>query len=197
MAPRGPKPKPAGVRDQIAPVRSRRKAEPVAVAAKAVDAGATVAVVKIAPPAWLKGEARKVWDQEAPGFINARLLGRTDVVSFARWCQTMADWLELAVVLKKKGQFYDVQSNHGKYIRAHPAAARMDRLETRLVALEDRFGGNPSARQRIIAARAQSPIGDLFTPSAAAQPAPQPDPTELPSTAPAEADRPTGFLTLQ
>lgn len=189
MAPRGPKPKPAAVRDQIAPVRSKREPAKTAAAAPVEMAPS----VKIAAPAWLKGEGKKVWDQEAPGFINARLLGRTDVVSFARWCQTMADWLDLAVVLKKKGQFYDVQSNHGTYIRAHPAAARMDRLETRLVALEDRFGGNPSARQRIIAARAQSPIGDLFG-HPPANPAPQPDPTELPDTAPAEADRPTGFL---
>lgn len=189
---RGPKPKPGAVRDQIAPVRSKRKpATAAAAAAVAVETtGPTVAA-----PSWLKGEARKVWDQEAPGFINARLLGRTDVVSFARWCQTMADWLELADVLRKKGQFYDVQSNHGTYIRAHPAAARMDRLETRLVALEDRFGGNPSARQRIIAARAQTPIGDLFgQPAQAAQQAPQPDPTELPDTAPPVADSPTGFL---
>lgn len=188
---RGPKPKPGAIREQIAPVRSRRAAPkdaPAAVRPEGLNAA-------VAAPAWLKGEARKVWDQEAPGFINARLLGRTDVVSFGRWCQTMADWLELAQVLRKKGQFYDVQSNHGTYIRAHPAAARMDRLETRLVALEDRFGGNPSARQRIIAARAQAPIGDLFGQAPAqqtSQDAPQPDPTELPSVKP--ADQPTGFL---
>lgn len=192
MAPRGPKPKPEGVRDQIAPVRSRREPKPAVAAPK--NEG-PVFVAAVAAPTWLKGEGRKIWDKEAPGFINARLLGRTDVVSFGRWCQTMADWLALAEVLKKKGQFYDVKSNHGTYIRAHPAAARMDRLETRLVALEDRFGGNPSARQRIIAGRANAPLGDLFTPGQQpATPAPQPDPTELPDTAPAPADTPTGFL---
>lgn len=192
MGQRGPKSKPAAIREQIAPVRSKRKTE---AAAAEPAAKPEVSLATVGAPTWLKGEGRKVWDQEAPGFINARLLGRTDVVSFARWCQTMADWLELAGVLREKGQFYDVQSNHGTYIRAHPAAARMDRLETRLVALEDRFGGNPSARQRIIAARAQAPIGDLFgQPTPAANNAPQPDPTEPPDTAPAEADRATGFL---
>lgn len=190
MGLRGPKAKPAGVRDQIAPVRSKRVTppQPTANAAKPETAQGLVTA-----PSWLKGEARRIWDNEAPGFVNARLLGRTDVVSFGRWCQTMADWLELAEVLREKGQFYDVQSNHGTYIRAHPAAARMDRLETRLVALEDRFGGNPSARQRIIAARAQTPMGDLFG-QPSANTAPQPDPTEVPDTGPAEAAPPTGFL---
>lgn len=180
---RGPKPKPAAIRDQLKPVRSKRKPAQAAAPDLAISNGS------VGAPDWLSEDGRAIWNKEAPPFMQARLLGRTDVVSFARWCETLANWLRLKDILATAGEFYTVASAHGTYTRPHPAGSRMDRLEVRLVALEDRFGGNPSARQRIVAARANTPIGGLFDD----KPGASPDPTAAPEPVKAE-DSPTGFL---
>jgi hypothetical protein len=81
--------------------------------------------------------------------------------------------------LQEEGEYYVVESPHGTYKRPHPLGARIETLELRLVAAEDRFGMNPAERQRIMAARAQTGVsGDLFAsaPKAdrPADPAPRP-----------------------
>ncbi|WP_374578309.1 phage terminase small subunit P27 family [Phenylobacterium sp.] len=167
---RGPKPKPAGVREQLEPVRSKRKGRPPE-AAHASPATGPVA------PDWLEGDALEEWKRRAPTLAAAKLLGPADVAAFARYCANFARWLGMFRKLQEEGEYYVVESPHGTYKRPHPLGARIETLELRLVAAEDRFGMNPAERQRIMAARAQTGVsGDLF---ASAPKADTPRPAEV------------------
>ena len=164
---RGRRPAPEGVTSQKAAVRSKRKA-PAAKAELAVSIG------KVAPPAWLKGEALSQWNTLAPVLTQAKLLSAADVGAFARYCRDFADWLKIRAELDAEGFVYDAESYAGGKTdadgsktttlrRLDPRFLISDRLERQLLAVEDRFGLNPSERQRIMAARANSGVsGDLF-----------------------------------
>lgn len=156
MGRRGPKPQPAGVRDQKTPVRSRqRKTE--AAAQSVAAAGAAAA------PAWLKGEGLKIFQRMAPALRSMKLLTETDAPAFARYCKHYSRWLELQKRLDKDGEFYEIETASGKVRRADPAFTMADRLDRMMLAFEDRFGLNPAERQRIMAARANTgATGDMF-----------------------------------
>lgn len=183
---RGPKPAPAAVRAQKAPVRSTRAKPAKAAAAE------PIAPAKGKAPAWLTGDGLKIWNQLGPKLRAARLLAATDEPAFARYCRNFGDWLKLRKALDKRGFSYDADTTHGgKLRRADPDFLIADRLERQLLATEDRFGLNPAERQRIIAARAQTPAGDLFQDEPGSRPA---DPATPAAQAAAPIDAPVGFL---
>jgi P27 family predicted phage terminase small subunit len=123
-------------------------------AASATSASKPGAVQRIAPPSFLEGDALKVWHLTAPVLQGLKLLTDADVNEFGRYCEQFARWIRAARQVKEEGETYTVESNHGKYIRDHPAVRRMNQLEIILLRIEDRFGMNPAERQRIFAARA-------------------------------------------
>lgn len=171
---RGRKPKPEAVREQISPVRSRRKQ-----AAKTADAGAAVLVGGVAPPASVKGFALELWNRLAPTLILAKLLSAADVPAFARYCRLSARWEQAERTIEDEGLTYESESAHGKLKRAHPAAMLSMRYSRELLSLETQFGLLPAERQRIMANRAQTGVsGDLFAqpakPEAEKPPAPGP-----------------------
>ncbi|MEN6535630.1 MAG: phage terminase small subunit P27 family [Bryobacteraceae bacterium] len=155
MGRRGPKPQPAGVKDQKAPIRSKQRKT-----AKAAQPGAPAAG---AAPSWMKGEALKIFQRMAPMLRNMKLLTEADAPAFARYCKHYARWLELQKRLDKQGDIYEIETASGVVRRADPAFVMADRLDRMLLAIEDRFGLNPAERQRIMAARANTgATGDLF-----------------------------------
>lgn len=167
---RGRKPKQSAVKDQVAAVRSRRKA-PVA------EAVATVTVGGVAPPKSVKGLGLALWNKLAPSLVMAKLLTPSDVPAFARYCRLTARWEEAEATIDKEGLTYESDSTHGKLKRAHPATMISLRYSRELMALETQFGLLPAERQRIMAARAQTGVtGDLFAakPDAAETNAPPP-----------------------
>lgn len=156
MGRRGPKPQPAGVKDQKAPVRSRSRKT-----AKAAPPSAPAA--SSAAPAWLKGESLKIFQRMAPTLRGMKLLTETDVPAFARYCKHYSRWLDMQKRLDKDGEFYEIETASGKVRRADPAFTMADRLDRMMLAFEDRFGLNPAERQRIMAARANTgATGDMF-----------------------------------
>lgn len=184
---RGPKPAPEAVRSQKAAVRSKRKAQ-----APAVEAPIVAATAKGKAPAWLKDEGLKIWNDLGQKLRTARLLSATDEAAFARYCRNFGDWLKLRKALDARGFSYDADTTHGgKLRRADPDFLIADRLERQLLALEDRFGLNPAERQRIMAARAQAPAGDLFSDEPGSRVS---DPAATPATAAEPAEAPVGFL---
>lgn len=153
---RGPAPKPPAVKAQLAPVRSKR-GPALAKATQAQPQG-------VQPPAWLDADGLIEWNARASSLSAAKLLTEIDAGAFARYCVNFARWRAMVGRLQLEGEDYLVESAHGTYRRPHPLAARADALEVRLIALEDRFGLNPTERQRIMAARAQTGVsGDLFS----------------------------------
>ncbi|WP_298698203.1 phage terminase small subunit P27 family [uncultured Brevundimonas sp.] len=168
-------------------MRSKRE-KPAAAAASQAPAQAA----KGKAPSWLKDDGLKIWNDLGPKLRAARLLSVTDEAAFGRYCRNFGDWLKLRRALDKRGFSYDADTTHGgKLRRADPDFLIADRLERQLLAMEDRFGLNPAERQRIIAARAQVPAGDLFDGEPGSRPA---DPATTPAEAAAPIDSPTGFL---
>lgn len=155
---RGRRPQPSAVKDQKAAVRSSRKRRAPSASADLAAAGG------VAPPTWLKEEGLKVWQRLAPTLRAAKLLTAADVETFGRYCRNFARWLKMQRIIDKEGEAYESESQWGKLKRVNPAFLIADRLERQLLAAEDRFGLNPSERQRIFAARAQTGnTGDLFS----------------------------------
>jgi P27 family predicted phage terminase small subunit len=154
MSKPGPKPEPAAIRLQKGnPGRRPIGSDPVAAAPFG----------SVLPPAWLAGEGLMIWQRLAPRLERMKLLTPVDAEAFARYCRSFARWLAMSRQLDAEGETYEAQGAHGKLRRAHPAFMISDRLERALVAAEDRFGLNPSERQRLYAARSAAPLpGDLF-----------------------------------
>lgn len=173
---RGRKPKPDAVRDQLQPVRSRRKPV-VKVEAPPVLVGG------VAPPKSVKGIALDLWNRLAPNLILAKLLSAPDVPAFARYCRLSARWEEAEKIIDDEGMTYESESAHGKLKRAHPAAMLSMRYSRELLTLETQFGLLPAERQRIFAARAQTGVTpDLFGGPAAKDEAPAPSKPVGPSS---------------
>lgn len=181
---RGRKPQPASVREQKAPVRSKRKA--VEATEPAVLVGG------VAPPVSVKGAALVVWNKLAPMLMAAKLLSVADIPAFARYCRLTARWEEAERTLDEDGLTYESESAHGKLKRAHPAAMLSMRYSRELLTLEAQFGLLPAERQRIFQARAQTGVsGDLFNLGAPEKP--KADEPAAPT--PAEPERsPVGML---
>lgn len=185
MGRRGPKPAPAAIKEQKAPVRSRHRKKVTAAPALAPSASGSA-------PTWMKGEALKIFQRMAPMLRNMKLLTEADAPAFARYCKHYARWLELQKRLDKQGDIYEIETASGVVRRADPAFVMADRLDRMLLAIEDRFGLNPAERQRIMAARANTGTpGDLFggmpgneperrKDDPASQPAPAAEPIEGP-----------------
>ena len=180
----GRRPDPAAVRDQKAPIRSRRSSATSTVAPAIAASGA---------PAWLKDEGLAIWTRLAPTLSAAKLLSVADADTFARYCRNFARWLKMQAELDADGETYLSQSKHGDLKRANPVFLISDRIERQLLATEDRFGLNPSARQSIMAARSQSGVsGDLFGETKPGTR--EGDPAATPAQAAAPISSPIGML---
>ena len=141
------------------------------------------------PDANLRPVARNVWNRLAPELHRLNVLRATDSTALSRYCEDVARYWEVTSKLRKEGETYQVESNHGSYRRINPLVAIQDRIAARLVALEDRFGLSPQARQSImiraaqIATQGTLPFG----------PAEQDDRTK-PDAPPPPPDNPIGLL---
>lgn len=185
MGRRGPKAKPANVKSQKEPVRSKRKKAAAAAAPVIADSNN-------AAPDWLKGEGLSIYRKLGPRLRDAKLLTAADVPAFARYCKHYARWIDLQKRLDKNGDIYEIETASGMVRRADPAFVMADRLDRMMLAIEDRFGLNPAERQRIFAARASTgSTSDLF---GADKPDRKDDPAAA-ATPPAEpTEGPIGLL---
>ena len=133
-------------------------------------------------PVQLKGFARSAWDKLAPELLAANFLKEQDAFTFARYCQHLADFRALSEKIAKVGFTYVTESKHGTMNRLNPDFIARDRIEGRMIELEDRFGLNLRHRQLILQSMAlMVPVsaGPLFGERDADQ---------------APADSPIGFL---
>lgn len=97
------------------------------------------------PPATLSPSARTLWDQVAPGLIQAGVLRATDVPIFTEWCEGM--------VLLRLARTLVVRAANGGTLKAgepHPVQ-QWARTLVVVSALGGRFGLTPSDRARLVA----------------------------------------------
>lgn len=179
MGMRGPKPEPASVKE----AKGNPGRRPIG-----SDPASTVASGAVTAPAWLKGEALRIWDRLAPRLVALKLLSPTDAEAFGRYCRNFARWQKMQAAIDKDTETYTVETASGIVHRTRPEFLISDRLERQLLAIEDRFGLNPAERQRIFAARASAPAGDdLFGRNASEKMPPPAKPQE-------PRKSPVGFL---
>ena len=102
-------------------------------------------------PEWLDDDAKTIWASHAPHLQRSKLMRVTDRQAFARYCQTLSDFLKTTKTLAKEGQVYDAPTTTGGTMkRVHPSFTVQERLSKRLDALEDRFGLTPRARHEVM-----------------------------------------------
>jgi P27 family predicted phage terminase small subunit len=92
-------------------------------------------VTDLAPPAGLKGRAKKLWKEMAPRLIASGVLRDADVPAFTRYCQVYAAW-EIAMAAVEDGG--DRQ-----------AILNLSKLGDMLRKLEANFGLTPADRTGI------------------------------------------------
>lgn len=160
---RGPAPEPAAVKKAKGnsgrrPIKTAEMENLVAQVDAAADGSS-----EIKPPDWVNEEGRKVWEFLAPRLLGIRILQRIDTLTFGRYCQNFGKWVALSKVLDEEGMTYKPKSEHGDYIRPHPAVIMCERLDRLLQSAEASFALNPADRQRLFAAKAAASIStDLF-----------------------------------
>ncbi len=105
-------------------------------------------------PAWLSEAGGAIWARLAPDLSRMKLLKRPDELTFGRYCEYFALWLKAHGALQSEDLVKETVSEHVTMDRLNKNLQAALLLDKRLVDLEDRFGLNPSNRQRIFAQRA-------------------------------------------
>lgn len=169
---------PAGFQERISDMTRGRKALPDEIKLLKGNPGKRKIViaeqkdtgpVAIDRPFYLsKQQEQRIFARITADLNQARFVRKTDTHSVARYAAYLSRWASIKQRLDKvrtNAEFYESKSKHGKLLRVHPLFASMLKIEPLLLALEDRIGLNPSARQAILRGiinMPQLPPGDLF-----------------------------------
>ena len=160
------------------------------------------AIPSIEPPDWLQRnkEAMAIWQRIAPDLHGLRLIAQVDADVFGRYCFHFAEWLRLSRLVQAQGEVVDTpmtghtEDNPKTMLRINPLMRSIQNHEAKLIELEDRFGGNPIARYRLVAQSAARPgaFGALFDDPAPANDSADDRPASSDAPAPG-TDSPIGF----
>jgi P27 family predicted phage terminase small subunit len=143
MGKRGPKPTPTiALRNRGSWRGSARKNEPK-LPVEAPDA-----------PSWLKGEAKKAWEELVPILMDAGVLTKADKMALAGLCRYWADWLEAQRKVEKDG--ITVMGALGG-LKPHPAIAIANAAWANVVKGCAMFGIDPADRSNVKAAPKAEP----------------------------------------
>lgn len=127
------------------PGKRRRKAGEGA--SRADQAKVSAVASADAPPDWLGKEAVRVWREVLPMLSRNRFFAETDRLALGRYCVHFAEWIAARDTISVEGSTQIVRTVAGDDMaRVHPAVKIRNDAERHLLALEDRFGLNPSAR---------------------------------------------------
>ena len=129
--------------------------------------GTAVAKGEPVQPKGLSKQAKQIWDTLGPQLLELGLLSEVDASTFATFCQSYGDWLELTEHLNKLGPqnwFFESESGYRQII---PEVAARDKSFQAMQKLSGRFGLDPSSRSGIPTnpIAASDPVEDfLFAP---------------------------------
>lgn len=138
--------------------RAKVPAEPV------VSAGGLVS------PLPLNADESAMWRVVVSHMEALNLIRPSDAVSVARYACYLVDWIKHRQQIDREGATNLVKSNHNPegLIRKHPLLDLLNSLESRLIALEDRYGLSPRSRQELLlqVSRGVPSQNDLYQPAA-------------------------------
>ena len=105
------------------------------------------------PPAWLTDKRARAYWPDAVALLTAqRILAVTDTTALGLLCVALADYVEAAAIVAKKGLTYATKTATGsEMVRANPAVAIRDDAWRRLRAILADFGATPASRPRVAA----------------------------------------------
>ncbi|MCA3256032.1 MAG: P27 family phage terminase small subunit [Alphaproteobacteria bacterium] len=189
---RGPKPQPAAIKLMKGNPGRRRVVDPTVQAGEAAGKAAPIGKSsELQAPKNLTDAQRAVWDTFVPDLEAMRLMRSTDTAAFARYCVWTVKWNEAERALRRAKLVTVTESDHVTMERMSKWLMVMIHIDKRLGDIEERFGMNPSARQRIFAQLASlQPSLPLAAAGELDQPASKPAPAP---TAPVSAS-PVGLL---
>lgn len=112
----------------------------------------TVAIISNNAPDYLQDDklALGIWAHLSELLSKIRFVKETDRHALGRYCAYMAIWIRMKKKVRKTGEFYETDTNHGKMQRIHPAFAIMMRSEDKMIRLEDRLGLTSMSRQQLM-----------------------------------------------
>jgi P27 family predicted phage terminase small subunit len=133
--------------------RSKREAELAGSRVRARNRPAPKPLRRVPdPPAWLQGEARRIFRHTARKLAATPWFRLDDVPALARYAHVFQTWKELELAVEAAGSWYEDQYGN---LRAHPAATQAASKLKELRELEKHLGLAPTARQRM-----DIPLGD-------------------------------------
>lgn len=118
------------------------------------------------PPPFLRTPAElDIWAAIGRHLVGLSFLKPSDHAALGRWCKYMAQWVAVSAKIDADDLTYETASKHGTMRRVRPEFLVQGSLEKRIIALEDRLGLTPIARQQIIRALSMAATnpGDLFS----------------------------------
>lgn len=139
---------------------------------------AELAPAHLQPPKGLSRDAIALWREILPEALRMNFIKATDRAAFARYCQTLARYWEAEKSIGKKSVNLVKTVSGDMMPRINPWVVIRDRLELRLLALEDRLGFSPMARQSYLRGlvSGSSPAPELPLGGEGQQPGDQPKP---------------------
>jgi P27 family predicted phage terminase small subunit len=98
------------------------------------------------PPKWLKGDAKKVWDDKADLLFEQGTLTLVDDIVFALFCESYASYMKIYNQVSKEG--FTIEANNGKQVR-HPLAGMLITARDAVNKIASEFGMSASSRSAI------------------------------------------------
>lgn len=94
------------------------------------------------PPDWLTEDAHAAWTAAVALLTSVRIVAKSDLTALARYCQFLAEWIDLTAKIAANG--HTLEDRFGQ-IKANPEVAARDSIEQRLRQLEKALGLDPSS----------------------------------------------------
>lgn len=108
------------------------------------------AVTDITPPDFLSQDAVKIWTATAPELVNAGLLTKADVYTFAKYCDSEAlYWRFRRECDQEEWVFVSMNKVQQEYRQVNAKAMLMHQAFQRAEKLAHHFGLSPAARARL------------------------------------------------
>lgn len=102
-------------------------------------------------PTWLDAEGKRIWHTWWKRLSACGMLTQADEVAFARYCQTLARWIELERFWQKHGAVHPLRDAAGNVtsFAIFPQIGLYLRLSDQLLKFEAAFGLTPSSRATV------------------------------------------------
>jgi phage terminase small subunit len=142
------------------------------------------------PPFLTHERERSIFLRIVDDYLQRRIARPVDFMAYGRWASYVHRWMTCKEEVDGKSTYYPQKSPHVTQLKRKPAFADMFDLERAMIALEDRLGLNPVARQAIIRGLAGMPVVfEEEQPPAEGEPPKETKPREMPADA-----GPLGYL---